>query len=304
MPSCFLTGGTGFFGKSILSAVQRRLTEPLDLVILSRNPRLFLDKNPAFVNMQNVRFVSGDVRNFKFPKQKFDYILHGATTIALPEGEIADIVLNGTKRVLQFAEECDAKRLLFISSGAVYGKQPLEMTHIREDYDCNPITEYGMAKLKAEKICFDSCINTFVARCFAFTGPYLDFDLHFAIGNFIRDCLNGKDIIIKGDGTPLRSYLYADDLVVWLFRILFDAANEKIYNIGSNRAVSILELAQIVRKTLNSPCDIRVLTPTTSVSVAERYVPDISNIMKDLKVKITVDLEEAIAKSAFLYQKK
>jgi len=295
----FLTGGTGFFGKSILSMLKCGFGSDLKFVVLSRDPKQFLADNSEFNGLPMVEFISGDIRDFTFPEPAFDYILHAAAPArVMPPGVERDIIINGTRRVLDFARQCHAKRFLFVSSGAVYGPQPPDLEHIPEDFPCHPETEYGIAKYEAEQMCLDSGIETVITRCFAFTGPYLNRNIHFAIGNFIRDCLACRDIVIKGDGTPYRSYLYADDLVRWLFKAMFEGKPGRIYNIGSDRAVSILELAQTVREVLHSQNKIVVCQKPVPECQPPRYVPDISRIRNELQVKIETGLEEAILKSA------
>lgn len=271
----------------------------LKFVVLSRDPKQFLADNPEFNGLPMVEFISGDIRDFTFPEQAFDCILHAAAPArVMPPGVERDIIIRGTRRVLDFARQCHAKRFLFVSSGAVYGPQPPDLERIPEDFPCHPETEYGIAKYEAEQMCLDSGIETVITRCFAFVGPYLNRNIHFAIGNFIRDCLAGQDIVIKGDGTPYRSYLYADDLVRWLFKAMFEGWPGRAYNIGSDRAVSILELAQTVRKVLHSQNKIVVCQKPVPGSRPPRYVPDISRIRNELQVKIETGLEEAILKSA------
>jgi nucleoside-diphosphate-sugar epimerase len=99
------------------------------------------------------------------------------------------VIVDGTKRVLEFSRQAGVQRILYVSSGAVYGFQPRELSHIPETFQCNPVTVYGKGKMKAEQMCLDSGIETVIARCFAFVGPWLPLDSHFAIGNFIGNCL-------------------------------------------------------------------------------------------------------------------
>lgn len=294
----FLTGGTGFFGKSILSMVKRGFYRDCSFTILARDPETFLREYPQFRNLHHVKFVTGDVRNFSFPDGDFDYIFHGAAPAKLmPPGVEEDIILNGTQRMIEFARVCGAKRLLFISSGAVYGPQDPAVEKIPEDAPCRPVTEYGIAKYKAEKMCLDSGVESVIARCFAFVGPYLNRNIHFAIGNFIRDCLEGKDIEIKGDGTPYRSYLYADDLVEWLFAILFRSKGAQIYNVGSDQAVSIQQLAETVRSVLQTKNQIIIRQKAVDKKAPERYIPCIDKVKTELQVIIRNSLQEAVWKS-------
>jgi dTDP-glucose 4,6-dehydratase len=197
---------------------------------------------------------------------------------------------------LEIARQCQVKKLLFLSSGAVYGKQ--KVPNVPETAPCDPVTVYGRAKLEAEKLCFASGIPATAARCFAFTGPYLDKNIHFAIGNFIRDALRGNEIIINGDGTPLRSYLYADDLVTWLFDLLDKGMDQTAYNVGSDQAISIAALARLVADTLAPGLPVKIMQTPVPGAVARPYVPDITLARKHGLNCGSTDLKTAIRLSA------
>ena len=255
---------------------------------------------PEFAELPNVRFVAGDVRDFAFPDGEFDTVIHGAApaVTTLAPGEMRSIITEGTRRVLDFAARRGARTLMMISSGGVYGVQAPELPALAEDHQCRPVTEYGIAKLDAEKLCLDSGIaRVVVPRCFAFVGPYLNRDIHFAIGNFIRDALEKRPIVVNGDGTPLRTYLYADDLVEWLFALLGCGRDRLICNVGSGEAVSIAELAKIVRDELNPGGEVRVLGIPDPAKAIGRYVPSIK-LAESLGLRVKVDLREAIRRSA------
>ena len=299
MKRLFITGGTGFFGKSMLDY---RLRHPewewaqSEWVVLSRSPRKFIAKHPGLAKQPHVSFVSGDVRDFAYPRGRFDAVIHAATSAVptLADEEMASVIVDGTRHVAEFAKAADCPTLLFTSSGAIYGPRT---SPSRETDGCNPKTAYGRGKLAAERLLVGSCLDAKIARCFAFVGPYLNRGIHFAIGNFMQDCLDGRPIVINGDGTPLRSYLYADDLVEWLFAILERGEAGRPYNVGSDRAISMKDLACAVRKALGLPSDIRVLGADVP-GASNVYVPDIARIKGELGVEIKHDLQEAIRKSA------
>ena len=302
----FLTGGTGFFGKSILDMLLTGFKKDTEFVILSRDPKKFLSAFPEYTFLKNVRFVSGDVRDFIFPEEDFDGIIHAATpaVTTLPPGEMRSIIIDGTKHVLDFARPCGAKRLLFTSSGAVYGPQKPEVLNVPESYPCFPATEYGIAKLEAEQMCLSSGISTGIARCFAFVGPRLNLDIHFAIGNFIRNGLDGKEIIIQGDGTPLRSYLYADDLIEWLFAIYDCPKDGAIFNVGSPEGLSISELAHLVAAHFVPPPQVQILKTPVPGKLPVPYVPDVSRIRTELGVYMKNDLNSSIARTIAFHRGK
>ena len=132
-----------------------------------------------------------------------------------------------------------------------------------------------------------------IARCFAFVGPYLPLDAHFAAGNFIRDALAGRPIVIRGDGRPYRSYLYASDLVKWLWTLLDRGEAGRVYHVGSGRAVSIAELARIAAGLVEPALPVEVLSPAGE-GLPPRYVPDISRARRELELRVETDLEEAL----------
>ncbi len=302
----FLTGGTGFFGKSILSLVRRGYFSEVSWTILSRHPERLWKECPEFANLPNVRFVAGDVRDFAFSAadsgDAYDTVIHAATAAVsnLPPGEMESVVVEGTRHVIEFAKCVGAERLMMTSSGGVYGVQPPELSHIPEDFPCHPTTEYGRAKLVAERLCVDSGLWTLLPRCFAFVGPYLNREIHFAIGNFIGDCLANRPTIIRGDGTPYRSYLYADELVVWLLTILTRGQSGRVYHVGSDEAISIFDLAKRVRNVLRTSNEIRVLGTPDPARLPARYVPQVTRTKTELGLSMEIGLDEAIRRSAVL----
>ncbi len=305
----FLTGGTGFFGKWMLHTflgLRDVCGTDLSLTVLSRDPRQFLDNHPEFTGQRGLAFVPGDVRTFGFRDlTSFDVVLHGATSASAKlekenPDEMYSVITEGTRHVLDFVRHCGASRLLFMSSGAVYGPQQPHHSFLSETDAGDPASSYGQGKKVAEQLCLDASAGRFdcvIARPFAFVGPYLPLDTHFAIGNFIGDCLADRPIVIRGDGTPLRSYLYAADLAEWLWTILLKGENGRAYNVGSDQAISILDLAYLVRECAGTNNPIQVLgTPDPKV-LPPRYVPSIERARKELGLDVRCPLKDAITQT-------
>lgn len=308
----FLSGGTGFFGKWLLESfvlINRQYGLGAKLAVLSRNPEKFLSEYPKIRAFQEISFIQGDIRNFTYPAGHFDYVIHAATTssVPIPDEEMKSVILDGTRRILDFTAISGAKKMLFISSGAVYGTQPPELEHITEDFMNSPGFEepesaYGRGKLHSERLCLEyAAMDRFgitIARCFAFVGPYLPLNAHFAVGNFILDCLEKRPIIIKGDGTPFRSYMYAADLAVWLWTILANGLSGRAYNVGSDKAVSIAELAaEINQRYGGGQNEVRILQSPPRNVLPPRYVPDISRAKRELRLTLDFDLRQSLEKT-------
>ena len=306
----FITGGTGFFGCWLLESfawANDTLGLNAEAVVLTRDPDAFRRKSPHLAEHPAITLLPGDVRNFAFPTGPFSHVIHAATEAsaklnAEPPLLMLDTIIEGTRHTLDFTVRARANKFLLTSSGAVYGKQPPDMTHIPEDYPgapdpLAPNSAYGEGKRLAELLCAlyhrQHGIETKIARCFTFVGPYLPLDTHFAIGNFIRDARAGGPIVVKGDGTPYRSYLYAADLAIWLWTILLRAPACRLYNVGSDQAVTILETARAVADSAPQAPAISVAQPPAA-GPPERYVPDISRAESELGLKPWIGLVEAI----------
>jgi dTDP-glucose 4,6-dehydratase len=315
----FLTGGTGFFGCWLVESfchVNRELGLNASITVLTRNPSAFAAKCPHLAGDPAVILHEGDVRTFAFPAGEFTHVIHAATdtdarSAAKIPIETLSTIVAGTERVLQFASACGARRFLLTSSGAVYGKQPSTMTHVPETWlgapdPLSPASVYAEGKRAAELLCAlyqqNSSLECTIARCWAFCGPHLPLDKHFAIGNFIGDVLAGRPIQIQGDGTPRRSYLYAADLTIWLWTILFRAPALTPINVGSENDVSILELAQTVAATLNPAAEIRVSRKPLPGEPPLRYVPSVDRARELLGLREITALEESIERTARWYR--
>lgn len=310
-----LTGGTGFIGKWLLATflqANRTLALNARVVVVSRNPEAFLNDFPALRLAPEVTWIEGDVRSFPLEAAlTCTLAIHAATDVVATStpAQTLDTCVTGTQRVLSALSQTQTPgRLLLLSSGAVYGRTPAEVTAISEDWagapdPLSPTSAYGEGKRVSELLCAMAAatrpqLEVSIARCFAFVGPHLPLDKHFAIGNFIGAALEGRDIQIQGDGTPLRSYLYAADLAHWLWVLLLAAPSGRAYNVGGAEAISIGDLAHRVHRVLKGSGQVRIAqTPRPGVP-PQAYVPSVERIASELGLVPSIDLDEAILRTA------
>lgn len=310
----FITGGTGFFGVwlvEFLVYANKILSLNMQISVLTRNKENYFRKMPCFLKYESLKYIEGDVRSFRYLGNSYDVVIHAATDTSLTHKKEKslynfDVITSGTKNVLDFAVASGVQDVVLISSGAVYGEQPRELKKISESFSGAPCTNdiksvYGEGKRVTELLGLlyseNYNINVKIARCFSFIGPYMDLNNGFAIGDFIKNFVNDDTIVINGDGTPYRSYLYMSDMVIWLLTILVRGDNCTPYNIGSEHAVSIKELAVMVSKIDNKNLPIQILEKKSDESLPRRYIPSVEKAYDELGLRQRIDLNDMIIKT-------
>jgi dTDP-glucose 4,6-dehydratase len=311
----FLTGGTGFFGHWLLESLlhaNRELSLNACATVLTRNAEAFRTRAPHIANDPAITLLEGDVRTFAYPTEHHRFVIHAATDsggqqVQRPAYELAESILEGTRHTLKFALQTKATRLLFTSTGAVYGRNITGLTHIPEEYPGAPdplalVSSYDEAKRMSEHLCVaysdQTHLQCSIARCFAFVGPHLPLDAHFAIGNFIRDAIAGTPIHIKGDGTPLRSYLYMADLAIWLWTMLFTAPANRAFNVGSEEQHSIGSLAHLTAHTLRPGLRVQIDGTPKDGAPVSTYVPGTQRAKQELGLTQHISTEQALLRTA------
>jgi dTDP-glucose 4,6-dehydratase len=309
----FITGGTGFFGKWLLETLgeaKRAFNLDVEAVVLSRDPARFLDAMPHLRSARWLSFHRGDIASFLVPDGAFSHLLHGAAS-ADARDYINDppamkrAIVEGTRHALEAMSRQTSLRMLFLSSGAVYGPQPPSLARIPDDFPLpsdprtdTPARIYAQAKREAEMEAASSCNRLRfpcpIARCFAFAGPHLPLDRHFAFGNFIGDALAGRPIQIHGDGSPRRSYLYASELAAWLWSLALRGVSTT-YNVGSDQDVSIRDLAEAVGKDASVP--VHIAGAPVQGQEPQRYVPGITKVQTQLGLVPEISVQESIRRT-------
>lgn len=297
----------------------------LRVTVLPRDPAAFGREAPAILAAPAFHFVSGDVRDFTFPAGDFSHVIHTATTSAHETfaGEDPlhkfDTLVSGTRRVLDFAAKRGIENLLFTSSGVTYqplpppggSHTPIPESSLLAPPTHHPASTLGQAKRAAEFLC--ACYaerhgwHLGIARCFSFLGPFLPLDIHYALGNFITQALHAERVVVNSDGTALRSYLYAADLVVWLLTLLLDGKSGQPYNVGSDAAISIGDLAHLVRDLIAPDKPVDILGKAASAvgnPIRNAYIPDITLARNTLNLEVWTDLSTAIRSTAIQAQAK
>ena len=308
-----LTGGTGFVGTWLLASfvwINSTLGLNARVTVVSRRPESFARRMREVACDPAVELLRGDVASFEVPGP-FDFAIHAASEEAADKSASAllakaDADIAGTGNVLAVTRRANVQRMLFTSSGAVYGVQPPALTLVDEDFDGapdpnDPRAAYGRAKRQSEAMCAraaDERLACLIARCFAFVGPLLPQGAGYAAGDFLGDVVHGGPVTVTGDGTPVRSYLYAADLAIWLWTILLRGRSCRPYNVGSDRPVRIRDLAQQIARLAQPPADVRIERPSPApASSPPRYVPSIRRAQRELGLNVFVDLDDALART-------
>jgi dTDP-glucose 4,6-dehydratase/UDP-glucose 4-epimerase len=283
-----ITGGTGFFGIwliSALSVIKKMLEGDLDIIVLTRSVERYR-KNAEQIGINaDIELIEGDVCHVKLVERNFTHLVHMATTNA-SETFAGEDQLNklhmlyaGTKNVL---DQCTSslESVLFTSSGVAYGNNLSEKI-AETDLSAPDTTQIGSA-LAIGKLAAEYLVTYYaqkldfkysIARCFAFSGPYLPLDLHYAFGNFVANGLSGEDIVINGDGLTKRSYLYIGDAVAWLLRMMIEPKNQLI-NVGSEHSLSMKKLAEHIAD--RAKVGVKVLGEVNEVGnfIRSNYIPN------------------------------
>jgi nucleoside-diphosphate-sugar epimerase len=311
-----VTGGTGFVGAWLadtLLGADDRLGLGVRLHLLTRSPQAVAARLPWLAADRRVDMFAGDVVDCAWPEAAVTHVIAGAASADAtvnardPQGSHRTIV-EGTRRTLDASLAYEDPRILVVSSGAVYGAiapgQPA-----RED---GPLPTsatapgYHSAKRSAEAEATRAVERgqaVTIARLFAFVGPYLPVEKHFAIGNFVADAVRGGPIVVRGDGTPVRSYLYGADMALWLWTILVEGRCGEAYNVGSQRALRVKDVATLVARAVDPPASVEIrgvsagsAGPAPSGGGGEWYVPSTAKAADELGLREWTTLEEGIAK--------
>jgi UDP-glucose 4-epimerase len=246
-----ITGGAGFLG----STLANRLVDEGNTVLVlddltAGDPRRLSSR--VLLNRGDVR----DVPKLWTLLQGVDCVYHLAARVRVPEsihypGDYNNVNVGGTVALMEAVRDTGVRRVVFASSGALYGEQPAQP--IAEDCRPNPNSPYGVSKIAAEYYVstlsdlYD--IETVSLRIFNAYGPGQDLPPSYppVIPQWLRQAQTGGSLVILGDGTQTRDFVYVDDVVDALVRAATASdANHAVINVGSGREVSLNELAESV----------------------------------------------------------
>ncbi len=303
-----ITGATGFFGKWLLGSLifmNQKYDTKIEILAVSRDPNKFIKNYPELAS-NSITFIQGDLKDIKI-SLNVDYIIHAGMDVKLNLNSKSDDVVHNEQiiidNILDIYHSTNCKKLLFTSSGAFYDKRFYDEPRPSEDlHPTQYSTLYGKAKSISENRIISSNINYSIARCFTFIGPHLPLDASFAAGNFINSILKNQDIQINGNGTPVRSFLYMSDLVIYLIKLLTLSSNQ-IVNVGSDEEISILDLAKEVAK-FGSETGIEVKSDSHSDRIS-CYSPNIFKLEKLFNHKKDhINLRSGLEKTINFYKKR
>lgn len=304
----FITGGTGFLGRSLLDYLDESAVRhggQFSVTVLSRDPRGFLQRHKEYVNKTWLHFYQGDLYSLQTRGESFTDVIHGAADTHRAGDALAWLnqLVDGTRRTLEFARAAGARRFLLLSSGAIYGRQHESIDALVEDRPSAPLTTdtqavYGHGKRMAESLCAlysaKSDMACVIARCFAVVSRHVPLDGPYAIGNFLRDAIldEHKAISVHGDGQAVRTYLDGRDMAHWVFTLLTSGANGHAYNMGSDQPITMLELATQIASRL-APAKRVIVERTLLEGTRSIYVPNIQKA-SELGLKVETPLQDAI----------
>ena len=292
-----ITGAAGFLGAALANRLVREGHQVRGLDDLSAGDREALSPE--------VMFTRGDINDR--PKlwtllQDVDCVYHLAARVSVPESvlyprEYNAVNVGGTVALMEAMRDVGVRRVVLVSSGAVYGFQ--ESQPLKEDMMPNPRSPYAVSKLAAEHyvrtIGLLWGMETVVLRVFNAYGPgqHLPPSHPPVIPNFLYQAVRGGTLVVHGDGSQTRDYVFVDDVVEALVAAATapQAAGE-IINVGSGKETSVRQLANLVLETAHSRAQI-VYNPRSGGGVP-RMRADLTKAERILNYQPRVGLAEGL----------
>lgn len=257
-----VTGGAGFVGSHLVDSLIEKdfYVYSLDNYVSGKSENLSLANKTG-----NLKEIKGDICDTNLLEKIFsegiNMVFHQAVskmTVCLTD-PLKDLEVNagGTLNLLQLSKKYDVEKFVHASTGSVYGEAKYFPTD--EDHQTVPSSYYGVSKLAAERYVnvFNKLwnLNTTILRYYHVYGPRQEnSDVGGVVSIFARRVLQDKPIIIYGDGSQIRSFTYVNDVVdINLLALNKSEMEGNAYNCASGISVSILELANLVAKSLGKP---------------------------------------------------
>ncbi len=291
-----LTGSTGLIATQIgrtLLECNRLYNSNIHLILHARNIDKLKMKYGEYLNSDNVNYILNDIKDEMKCDLAIDYIIHTASITSSFDFinkpvETIDTLINGTKKVLEFAHTHHIKKVTYLSSLEVYGD--IHDEHILIDENnygyidfLNVRSSYSEGKRMSECLCssfakeYDLFIN--IARLSQTIGSDISLDDNRVFAQFGKCAVLNKDIVLKTRGNTIRSYTYISDAVRAILFVLLKGENRNAYNIANkNTLCSISELANLFAK--RSEFDIKVLYDLSE---------NIANLGYNNEIKINLD---------------
>jgi len=305
--SILLIGGTGFVGQSIIDFFSKNNSfknKIKKITIVSRGKKKIYLNRAIRKNFQ-IKIIK---KNIKIVKELpfADYVIY----CAILDNYVDDY--KAVKNYYKLAQKYHLKsKILYTSSGAIYGRQLVHQNKISENYLNNnkllfknkKKNSYSILKLKNEKIFKNLSklgIKVSIARLFAFVGPRLPLNHNYIIGNFINSILRRKSLKINANYNIIRSYMYSEIMVKWLLKILFNSnLSCPVYNVGSDNPVNIYKIANILIKKYKLSINKNII----NYHLVDKYVPNINKAKKQLNLQNPYNSYQSIIKTINILKK-
>ena len=254
-----VTGATGLIGGCLIETLMMNPRRDYHVYASGRNEDRARKRFVNYANDKAFHFIRYNVMSPLECDVRFDYIIHAASNgspnfFAQKPVEVMKSNLYGAVNLIEYGLSHGMKRMLFVSSGEVYGEGDGRV--FTEDYsgyvDCTkPRSCYPTSKRAAETLCVSYVdeygADVVIARPCHTYGPYFTEQDNRVYAQFIRNVLRGEDIVMMSTGEQFRSWCYVVDCVSALLYILLKGECNEAYNIADDQSnISIRELAEII----------------------------------------------------------
>ena len=297
---CFVTGAAGFLGTALSNKLIEIGYEVIGLDDCSGG-------EPERLRPE-VQFVRNDLNSkeslWRLLKN-VDIIYHLAAKVIVPDsllypGEYEKTNVGGTVTLLEAMHDVGNQKMIFASSGAIYGNQPL--MPLKEDMNPSPESPYAVSKLAGEfyirTIGQLWGLQAVCLRIFNCYGPYQGFSFAHSpvIPTFLRQCALHGTVVIHGDGNKTRDFVYVDDVVdAFVAAAELQSNNETVINIGSGQETSVNEVLETAKRVTG--VEPQVIYNPRRVGGANRMCADLSIAEKVLNYHPKVMLEEGMQRT-------